>query len=95
MLARILHPSNLASLTRGSTARALALISTLTKLNTSPTLLRKALEKEADTVDQEDTDGIARSAFKQALDLIPSDTDSADVSLSGKSVVLLCLSSND
>ncbi|KDQ21829.1 hypothetical protein BOTBODRAFT_169022 [Botryobasidium botryosum FD-172 SS1] len=82
MLKKILRPDTVDSLIRNSTANSLAVIRTLTKLCTSPVLVRK---KGGEVVQN---DSGAKQSVMAALELLPSDVQEADLSLSGKLSVL-------
>lgn len=85
MITKILQPDTLSSLLSGSMARSLAMIQLLTKLSTSPMLLKAALEKQASRPpDDGDDVSSTRNSVTDALKLLPSTAVVEDVSLSGE-----------
>lgn len=85
MITKILQPDTLSSLLSGSMARSLAMIQLLTKLSTSPMLLKAALEKQAcRPSDDGDDVSSTRNSVTDALKLLPSTAVVEDVSLSGE-----------
>ena len=89
MFAKILQPDTLSSLIRGSMARSLAMIQYLTKLSSSPMLLKFALEKQSSKASDDDDVPDTRGAIENALKLLPTAARLEDVSQSG---MLLCQS---
>ena len=92
MLSKILSKDAVNKLAHSSTAKSLAAIGSLTKLCNSPMLLMKngrstseakPGEKEGDSEDDLNSDAIS-----QAIKCIPKEAKFADVSLSGKLIVL-------
>jgi hypothetical protein len=83
MFSAILNPDRLDDdLTRGSTADALALINTLTKISNSPILLKAT----ADSAKSKGGDGsavIKRAGVQEALRMVPSGVEVGDMKLSG------------
>lgn len=80
MLKKILHPDAVDSLIHGSTAHSLALIRTLSKICTSPVLLRKkGVEENKGSGD----DYATRQGIGAALDILPANAQPDDFSLSG------------
>ena len=89
MFAKILQPDTLSSLVRGSMARSLAMIQYLTKLSSSPMLLKSALEKQTSKWSDDDDVPDTRGAIENALKLLPTAARLEDVSQSG---MVLCQS---
>ncbi|KAG8710161.1 helicase [Ceratobasidium sp. 395] len=82
---KILRPDHVQDLVHGSTARSLALITTLTKICNSPIMLAKTDKSTAE-------DGrTTRTLVQEALGLLPSGAAPDDVTLSGKLIALAAL----
>ncbi|KAG8782082.1 helicase [Ceratobasidium sp. 428] len=82
---KILRPDHVQDLVHGSTARSLALITTLTKICNSPIMLAKSDKSTAE-------DGrTTRTLVQEALGLLPSGAAPDDVTLSGKLIALAAL----
>ncbi|KAJ8522744.1 hypothetical protein ONZ45_g754 [Pleurotus djamor] len=79
MFQKILNPDRLDRLIQGPTAESLALINTLTKVSSSPILLKAAADKA--TVSGTTS---TNAGLEAALGLLPSSAEVADVSLSGR-----------
>ena len=83
IFAKILNPRRVDELVQSSTAESLALINTLTKISTSPILLKAT----ADKAKRDGNDGPQRLGLEDALELLPGRAQIEDFSLSGKSGV--------
>ena len=80
MFMKVLHPDKLSSLIRGSMARSLAMINTLTKLSTTPMLLKAIMQKRTDVTEEDTSDAVV-----DAVSLLPAGARVEDISLSGTS----------
>lgn len=78
---RILQPDALSALLTDSMARSLAMIRKLTKISTSPMLLKNSTEKATRA---EDEDEEALDADEEVLRMLPQDTMPGDVEVSGE-----------
>ncbi|KAF9529285.1 P-loop containing nucleoside triphosphate hydrolase protein [Crepidotus variabilis] len=83
MFTKILNPSHLDDLIQGSTAESLALINVLTKISNSPILLKATADSAKG---KQDT--MSRRSVQEALRYLPGGADVADMTLSGKLVLL-------
>ncbi|KIK68828.1 hypothetical protein GYMLUDRAFT_153158 [Collybiopsis luxurians FD-317 M1] len=86
IFAKVLDPNQVDDLVEtSSTAESLAMISTLTKISSSPILLKAAVDK--DRVQNGDC-GQRRANVQEALKLLPSNSQIEDLTLSGKMIAL-------
>ncbi|GLB37249.1 putative SNF2 family N-terminal domain containing protein [Lyophyllum shimeji] len=83
IFSKILHPDKLDDLVRSSTAESLALITMLTKVSSSPILLKATADKA-----KLDSGAPQKAGVDEALSLIPARAQIDDLSLSGKLLAL-------
>lgn len=80
IFSKILNPEKLDDLAQSSTAESLAIINLLTKVSSSPILLKATLEKQG--ASEETSRGVS---VREAVSLLPEKVRVEDMSLSGKS----------
>ncbi|KAJ7647498.1 SNF2 family N-terminal domain-containing protein [Roridomyces roridus] len=83
IFSKILHPDKLEDLAQSSTAESLALINMLTKVSSSPILLKATADKAKAA-----GSAIKRAGVDEALQLLPENAQIEDMSLSGKLTAL-------
>lgn len=76
---KILRPDNVDNIVESSTAESLALIGLLTKISTSPILLKAVVDKAKASATRQ------RAAVQEAARLLPEGAQPEDVNLSGES----------
>ncbi|KAJ3826895.1 SNF2 family N-terminal domain-containing protein [Lentinula raphanica] len=86
IFAKVLDPNKVDDFVDyNSTAESLALINILTKISSSPILLKAVMDKNHS---QHNVDDLRRANLAEALQLIPSHSQIEDLSLSGKMIAL-------
>ncbi|KAL0956101.1 hypothetical protein HGRIS_002269 [Hohenbuehelia grisea] len=84
---KVLNPEKLDSLIEGSTADSLALINILTKISSSPILLKASADKARDKLGA-NNNSLRKSGALDALKLLPERAEIEDMTLSGKLTAL-------
>ncbi|CAK5281379.1 unnamed protein product [Mycena citricolor] len=87
IFSKILNPDKLDDLAQSSTAESLALINMLTKISSSPILLKATVDKHAASGSDSRT-VVKRAGVQDAVDLLPQNCQIEDTSLSGKLTAL-------
>ncbi|KAJ4468275.1 RAD54B protein [Lentinula aciculospora] len=85
MFAKVLDPNKVDDFVESnSTAESLALINILTKISSSPILLKATADKDH----QNNAEGLRRNNIREAVKLLPSNSQIEDLTLSGKMIAL-------